>query len=43
LPGWVFPRSVIVPEIRGRVTVMDDVFNDDEDDPNEDSEGAKST
>ena len=28
-------RHVIVPEIRGGATVMDDVFNDDEDDPDE--------
>ena len=26
-------RHVIVPEIRGGATVMDDVFDDDEDDP----------
>jgi integrase len=36
-------RHVIVPEIRGGATVMDDVFNDDEDDPGKDKEEAKST
>ena len=35
-------RHVIVPEIRGGATVMDDVFND-EDDPDESNEKAKST
>jgi hypothetical protein len=28
-------RHVIVPEIRGGPTVMDDFFNDDEDDPDD--------
>jgi integrase len=36
-------RHVIVPEIRGGATVMDDVFNDDEDDPDEGDEKAKHT
>jgi integrase len=36
-------RHVIVPEIRGGATVMDDVFNDDGDDPDEGNESAKST
>ena len=36
-------RHVIVPEIRGGTTVMDDVFNDDEDDPDEGNGKAKST
>ena len=36
-------RHVIVPEIRRAATVMDDVFNDDEDDPDEGNEKAKST
>jgi hypothetical protein len=35
-------RHVIVPEIRGGATVMDDVFND-EDDPGEGNGKAKST
>jgi hypothetical protein len=34
---------VIVPEIRGGATVMDNVFNDDEDDPDEGNGKAKST
>jgi hypothetical protein len=29
---------VIVPEIRGGATVMDDVFNDDEDNPDDGNE-----
>jgi hypothetical protein len=33
---------VIVPEIRGGATVMDGVFNDDEDDTDEDNGDAKS-
>jgi integrase len=36
-------RHVIVPEIRGGATAMDEVFNDDEDDPDEGNEKAKST
>ena len=36
-------RHVIVPEIRGGATVMDDVFDDDEDDPDEGNGKAKST
>ncbi len=28
-------RHVIVPEIRGGATMMDDIFGDDEDDPDE--------
>ena len=36
-------RHVIVPEIRGGATVMDGVFNDDEDDPDEGNGKAKST
>jgi hypothetical protein len=36
-------RHVIVPEIRGGATVMDDVFNDDEDDPDQGHEDANST
>jgi RNase P subunit RPR2 len=36
-------RHVIVPEIRGGATVMDDIFNDDEDDPDEGNGKAKST
>ena len=37
-------RHVIVPEIRGGATVMDDVFNDDDEDGrDEGKEEAKST
>jgi hypothetical protein len=35
-------RHVIVPEIRAGATVMDDVFNDGEDDPDEGNGKAKS-
>ena len=35
-------RHVIVPEIRGGATVMDDVVNDEEDGPNEDIGEARS-
>jgi hypothetical protein len=36
-------RHVIVPEIRGGATVMDGVFDDEEDDPDEGNGKAKST
>ena len=36
-------RHVIVPEIRGGATVMDDVFSDNEDDTDEGNENAKSS
>jgi hypothetical protein len=36
-------RHVIVPEIRGGATVMDDVFNDDEETQTRPMEKAKST
>jgi len=36
-------RHVIVLEIRGGATVMDDVFSDNEDDTDEGNESAKST
>ena len=36
-------RHVIVPESRGGATVMDNVFNDEEDDTGEGNEEAEST
>jgi hypothetical protein len=36
-------RHVIVPEIRGGATVMDGVFDDDEDDTDEGSANAENT
>jgi hypothetical protein len=34
---------VIVPEIRGGATVMDDIFDDDEDDTDEGGADSKNT
>ena len=34
-------RHVIVPEIRGGATVMDDLFDDDEDDPDGTTKGPR--